>query len=140
MLISAYLKRTKLLFSSSSFNSLSTFSCKSRQFSIMPHQQNRFFDITSDTATEPTDDMFELMKAASKGDDVFGVCIQYIITSEYLIMTLLIPLGRCFCKCTGSTCRQTPRSGISIVLCQWLHDQSIGPSYLTDTASSFCFA
>ncbi|CAO0796069.1 unnamed protein product [Mucor circinelloides] len=38
----------------------------------MPHQQNRFFDITSDTATEPTDDMFELMKAASKGDDVFG--------------------------------------------------------------------
>ncbi|KAF1807535.1 pyridoxal phosphate-dependent transferase [Mucor lusitanicus] len=37
----------------------------------MPHQ-NRFYDITSDTATEPTDDMFELMKSASKGDDVFG--------------------------------------------------------------------
>lgn len=40
----------------------------------MPHQRNRFFDITSDTATEPTDEMFDMMKTASKGDDVFGVC------------------------------------------------------------------
>lgn len=38
----------------------------------MPHQRNRFFDITSDTATEPTDEMFDMMKTASKGDDVFG--------------------------------------------------------------------
>ncbi|CEP12937.1 hypothetical protein [Parasitella parasitica] len=38
----------------------------------MPHQRNRFYDITSDTATEPTDDMFGIMKTASRGDDVFG--------------------------------------------------------------------
>ncbi|KAI8645064.1 pyridoxal phosphate-dependent transferase [Parasitella parasitica] len=38
----------------------------------MPYQRNRFYDITSDTATEPTDDMFDIMKTASRGDDVFG--------------------------------------------------------------------
>ncbi|CAO3651618.1 unnamed protein product [Cunninghamella blakesleeana] len=31
------------------------------------------YDITSDTATKPTDDMFDLMKSASKADDVFGM-------------------------------------------------------------------
>lgn len=72
MLISAFSKRS---FSSAFSSSLFTFSRKSRYLSIMPHQ-NRFYDITSDTATEPTDDMFELMKSASKGDDVFGVCIS----------------------------------------------------------------
>ncbi|CAO3648472.1 unnamed protein product [Cunninghamella blakesleeana] len=29
------------------------------------------FDLTSDTATQPTDEMFDLMKSASRGDDVF---------------------------------------------------------------------
>lgn len=31
------------------------------------------YDLTSDTATQPTDDMFDLMKTASRGDDVFSV-------------------------------------------------------------------
>ncbi|KAI7886332.1 hypothetical protein K492DRAFT_187775 [Lichtheimia hyalospora FSU 10163] len=31
----------------------------------------RVYDITSDTATLPTDEMFEVMKLASRGDDVF---------------------------------------------------------------------
>ncbi|CAO3594546.1 unnamed protein product [Absidia cylindrospora] len=31
------------------------------------------YDITSDTATQPTDAMFDSMKTASKADDVFGM-------------------------------------------------------------------
>ncbi|KAI8064643.1 pyridoxal phosphate-dependent transferase [Gongronella butleri] len=30
------------------------------------------YDITSDTATQPTDELFEVMKTASRGDDVFN--------------------------------------------------------------------
>jgi threonine aldolase len=41
----------------------------------MPHQRNQVFDLTSDTATQPTDEMFDMMKAAHRGDDVFGVNI-----------------------------------------------------------------
>ncbi len=37
------------------------------------HQQPKMYDLTSDTATEPTDDMFDIMKSASRSDDVFGV-------------------------------------------------------------------
>ena len=36
-----------------------------------------FYDLTSDTATEVTDDMFDIMRSASRKDDVFGVCIVY---------------------------------------------------------------
>lgn len=32
-------------------------------------------DMTSDTATIPTDEMFDIMKQASRGDDVFAVTI-----------------------------------------------------------------
>lgn len=31
------------------------------------------FDLTSDTATVPTDEMFDIMKAATRGDDVYQV-------------------------------------------------------------------
>jgi threonine aldolase len=57
--------------------SRSTFFSRSsvRLFSIMPHQHNQVFDLTSDTATQPTDEMFDMMKAAHRGDDVFGVNI-----------------------------------------------------------------
>ena len=81
MLISAFSKRIRSPFSSSSSSSLALYN-KSRHFSIMPHQRNQFFDITSDTATEPTDDMFDIMKTASRGDDVFGVCKHE--TNKYL--------------------------------------------------------
>ena len=33
----------------------------------------RVYDFRSDTVTAPTDEMFEVMKAASRGDDVFQV-------------------------------------------------------------------
>lgn len=39
----------------------------------MPHQRKEVFDLTSDTATQPTDEMFDMMKSAHKGDDVFAV-------------------------------------------------------------------
>ncbi|KAI9253314.1 pyridoxal phosphate-dependent transferase [Helicostylum pulchrum] len=41
-------------------------------FQTMPHQQQKVYDLQSDTATEPTDAMFDLMKSASRGDDVFA--------------------------------------------------------------------
>lgn len=31
------------------------------------------FDLTSDTATIPTDEMFDIMKQATRGDDVYQV-------------------------------------------------------------------
>jgi threonine aldolase len=31
------------------------------------------YDMTSDTATKPTDQMFEIMKQATRGDDVYHV-------------------------------------------------------------------
>ncbi|KAI8366437.1 pyridoxal phosphate-dependent transferase [Choanephora cucurbitarum] len=37
----------------------------------MPHQDKQVFDLTSDTATQPTDEMFDIMKLAHRGDDVF---------------------------------------------------------------------
>lgn len=42
----------------------------------------RVYDLTSDTATLPTDEMFEVMKMASRGDDVFQVrTMQQSITA-----------------------------------------------------------
>lgn len=35
------------------------------------------FDLTSDTATIPTDEMFDIMKAATRGDDVYQVILTY---------------------------------------------------------------
>jgi hypothetical protein len=43
-----------------------------RLFSSMPHS-SEVFDLTSDTATRPTDEMFDMMKSAHRGDDVFAV-------------------------------------------------------------------
>lgn len=39
------------------------------------------FDLTSDTATVPTDEMFDIMKSASRGDDVYQVIFDI---SHYL--------------------------------------------------------
>lgn len=44
-----------------------------RLFQTMPHTQTKFHDLQSDTATEPTDAMFDIMKTATRGDDVFSV-------------------------------------------------------------------
>lgn len=40
------------------------------------------YDMTSDTATIPTDDMFDLMKTASRGDDVFAVGNMHAINLQ----------------------------------------------------------
>jgi hypothetical protein len=38
------------------------------------HAEKPFiFDLTSDTATIPTDEMFDIMKTATRGDDVYQV-------------------------------------------------------------------
>lgn len=47
------------------------------------------FDLTSDTATIPTDEMFDIMKYATRGDDVYQV--------TYLLR-LQITLGTNFSK------------------------------------------
>ncbi|EIE85050.1 hypothetical protein G6F46_010410 [Rhizopus delemar] len=53
------------------FSSLFTF--KQRFFaSTVRTQQSLVVDLTSDTATQPTDDMFDIMKLASRSDDVFA--------------------------------------------------------------------
>ncbi|KAF9162529.1 Threonine aldolase [Actinomortierella ambigua] len=46
----------------------------SSQFSSVAtkHAAQRKFDFRSDTLTQPTDEMFDVMKAASRGDDVYG--------------------------------------------------------------------
>jgi threonine aldolase len=35
------------------------------------------YDMVSDTATIPTDEMFDIMKAATRGDDVYQVKIKF---------------------------------------------------------------
>lgn len=37
-------------------------------------EKHSIFDMTSDTATIPTDEMFDIMKLATRGDDVYQVC------------------------------------------------------------------
>lgn len=44
-----------------------------RQFATTSSSKPAVYDMTSDTATEVTDDMFDIMKRASRKDDVFGV-------------------------------------------------------------------
>ncbi|CDH55312.1 threonine aldolase [Lichtheimia corymbifera JMRC:FSU:9682] len=43
-----------------------------RQFATTSSSKPAVYDMTSDTATEVTDDMFDIMKRASRKDDVFG--------------------------------------------------------------------
>jgi hypothetical protein len=74
MLISIFSKRVlKSPFSRQlTFVPLSPPSYRLFSTTIMPHQQN-VIDLQSDTATEPTDEMFDIMKSATRGDDVFAV-------------------------------------------------------------------
>lgn len=77
MLISNFSKRViKSPFSRQLFIVPLSYSSSSLRFFsttiVMPHQQ-RIIDLQSDTATEPTDEMFDVMKSASRGDDVFAV-------------------------------------------------------------------
>lgn len=39
------------------------------------------YDLISDTATVPTDEMFEIMKAATRGDDVYQVRKFFLLAS-----------------------------------------------------------
>lgn len=67
-LISSSFSTRKLLFNSKSLTR------NYRYFHAnMPRLLNKVYDLTSDTATQPTDEMFDLMKTAHKGDDVMEV-------------------------------------------------------------------
>ncbi|KAI8390246.1 pyridoxal phosphate-dependent transferase [Blakeslea trispora] len=54
----------------------------------MPHQHKQMFDLTSDTATQPTDDMFDIMKLAHRGDDVFAQSKTVNDLEEYVAKLL----------------------------------------------------
>lgn len=56
----------------------------------MPHQQQQMYDLQSDTSTTPTDEMFEIMKLASRGDDVFSV--RNLI--KYMFVKLIINIRK----------------------------------------------
>lgn len=74
------------------FSSLFTF--KQRFFaSTVRIQQPLLVDLTSDTATQPTDDMFDIMKLASRSDDVFAVSPLLQSTLSSLIY-LLVSIDR----------------------------------------------
>ena len=45
-------------------------------------------DLTSDTATIPTDEMFDIMKTATRGDDVFGVSLARWICHQMISFVL----------------------------------------------------
>ncbi|KAI8095115.1 pyridoxal phosphate-dependent transferase [Gilbertella persicaria] len=51
-------------------------------------KQPQFFDLTSDTATEPTDDMFDMMKLAHRGDDVFNASTSVNDLEKYVAKLL----------------------------------------------------
>lgn len=74
------------------FSSLFIF--KQRFFaSTVRTQQSLVVDLTSDTATQPTDDMFDIMKLASRSDDVFAVSFLLQSTLSSLIY-LLVSIDR----------------------------------------------
>lgn len=64
MLISAFTNSVLRTSLSRPFRLLSTMSNS---------QQPKIYNLQSDTTTEPTDDMFDIMRSASRSDDVFGV-------------------------------------------------------------------
>lgn len=43
------------------------------------------FDLTSDTATIPTDEMFDIMKAATRGDDVYQVSWMILTVERFIL-------------------------------------------------------
>lgn len=43
------------------------------------------FDMTSDTATIPTDEMFDIMKAATRGDDVYQVSRMILTVDRFIL-------------------------------------------------------
>lgn len=43
------------------------------------------FDMTSDTATIPTDEMFDIMKAATRGDDVYQVSRKILTVDRFIL-------------------------------------------------------
>jgi threonine aldolase len=60
-------------------------------------QQQKMYDLHSDTVTEPTSEMFDLMRAASVGDDVFAVSQKIdrnLITNH--VTTIHLFIGRYF--------------------------------------------
>ncbi|CAO3654067.1 unnamed protein product [Mucor hiemalis] len=93
-----------------------SFTC-ARSFSAMSSvQQPKIFDLQSDTATEPTDDVFDIMRSASRSDDVFGEDISTNKLESY-VAQLLGMEASLFCV---SGC-MTNQLGIRVLLTQPPH-------------------
>ncbi|KAI8979396.1 pyridoxal phosphate-dependent transferase [Mycotypha africana] len=74
------------------------------------------YDLTSDTATQPTDEMFDIMKAASRGDDVFEDDTS-VRELEFYVAKLLGKEAALFCA-SGT---MTNQLGLRLLLTQPPH-------------------
>lgn len=54
----------------------------------------KLYDFRSDTVTAPTDEMFDLMKSASRSDDVFQVSFKFILFHIMVIHISSLFIGR----------------------------------------------
>ncbi|KAG2211815.1 hypothetical protein INT47_004501 [Mucor saturninus] len=87
-----------------------------RSFKTMPHQQQHMYDLQSDTSTAPTDEMFDIMKLASRGDDVFSEDTS-VNNLESYVANLLGQEAALFCV---SGC-MTNQLGLRLLLTQPPH-------------------
>ncbi|KAI7869159.1 pyridoxal phosphate-dependent transferase [Spinellus fusiger] len=74
------------------------------------------YNFTSDTSTEPTDELFDIMKAASRGDDMYGA-EKSVISLEEKVARLLGHEAALFCA-TGC---MTNQLGLRLLLTQPPH-------------------
>jgi hypothetical protein len=58
----------------STFRYHSTYPSSSSKIKIKSNS-DQIYDFRSDTVTKPTDEMFDIMRNASRGDDVFNVSV-----------------------------------------------------------------
>ena len=84
-------------FYSNSFRYYSTYPSSFFKFKLKSNS-DQVYDFRSDTVTKPTDEMFDIMRNASRGDDVFNVNVLYftykfslfdVVKSKKLLLLLL---------------------------------------------------
>lgn len=64
---------------SNSFRFYSTYPSSSSKIKI----KDQIYDFRSDTVTKPTDEMFDIMRNATRGDDVFNVNVLEKVLIEF---------------------------------------------------------
>ncbi|CAO3651709.1 unnamed protein product [Cunninghamella echinulata] len=84
------------------------------------------YNITSDTATKPTDEMFDLMKTASKEDNVFGMDTSTNNLEQY-VAQLFGHEGSLFCA-SGS---MTNQLGLRLHLKQPPHSVLVDTQFMS---------